>query len=172
MYEVYNNIQYVFCCKTIPSHKYADIHVHVCSFFFHMQMMLMKKMLYVWGTVIHWYSEDQFENVNQTHFLFPKKPILATEATVAREKDPTNPDWSKGEHYAHDIMGDLNNWVIGFIDWNLMLDFLQGPNHAGPKECEGRIKCGSDAMLLADTEKQVDYPQVFYYYTVCWPYQV
>ena len=119
---------------------------------------------YAWGTAIHWYSGDQFENVNQTHFLFPKKPILATEATVAREKDPTNPDWSKGEHYAHDIMGDLNNWVIGFIDWNLMLDFLQGPNHAGPKECEGRIKCGSDAMLLADTEKQVVYPQVFYYY--------
>ena len=127
---------------------------------------------YVWGTAIHWYSGDQFENLNQTHFLFPKKPILATEATVAREKDPTNPDWSKGEHYAHDIMGDLNNWVIGFIDWNLMLDFLQGPNHAGPKECEGVLKCGSDAMLLADTEKQVIYPQVFYYYVghIRYPY--
>lgn len=119
---------------------------------------------YVWGTAIHWYTGDQFENVNQTHHLFPNVPILATEATAAREKNPVNPDWSKGEHYAHDIMGDINNWVVGFIDWNLLLDLLEGPNHAGPAECEGVIKCGSDAMLLADTEKQVVYPQVFYYY--------
>ena len=36
-----------------------------------------------------------------------------------------------------------------------MLDFLQAPNHAGPQEGEGVLKCGSDAMLLADTKKQV-----------------
>ena len=47
---------------------------------------------------------------------------------------------------------------------HLLLDMLGGPNHAGPKECEGFIKCGSDAMLLADAENQVVYPQVFYYY--------
>ena len=110
------------------------------------------------------YTGDQFENVNQTHNLFPKVPILATEATEVREKDPTNPVWEKGEHYAHDIMGDINNWVVGFIDWNLLLDLLQGPDHAGPSECEGVIKCGSDAMLLADIDKQIIYPQIFYYY--------
>ena len=62
------------------------------------------------------------------------------------------------------MMGDLNNWVIGFIDWNLLLDQYGGPNHAGPKECEGLIKCGSAAMILADLENQILYPQVFYYY--------
>ena len=30
-------------------------------------------------------------------------------------------------------------------------------------ECEGPDKCGFDAMLLADTDKQIIYPQVFYY---------
>ena len=119
---------------------------------------------YAWGTAVHWYSGDQFNNLNTTHFLYPDKPILATEATVAREKDPQNPLWSHGEHYAHDIIGDMNNWVVGFIDWNLILDMLGGPNHAGPDECEGLIKCGSDSMILADVENQVVYPQVFYYY--------
>ena len=119
---------------------------------------------YLWGTAIHWYTGDQFENVNTTHNLFPHIPILATEATEVREKDPTNPVWEKGEHYAHDIMGDINNWVVGFIDWNLILDIQGGPNHAGPSECEGIIKCGSDGMMLADTDKQIVYPQVFYYY--------
>ena len=119
---------------------------------------------YVWGIAVHWYTGDDFPNLNTTHNLFPNKPILATEATEVRETDPANPSWSKGEHYAHDIIGDMNNWVVGFIDWNLILDMNGAPNHAGPDECEGVIKCGSDGMLLADTDNQIIYPQVFYYY--------
>ena len=119
---------------------------------------------YVWGTAIHWYTGDQFDNVNQAHNLFPQKPILATEATEVREKTPSTPVWEKGEHYAHDIMGDMNNWVVGWIDWNLILDTLGGPNHKGKDECEGSRLCGSDAMILADTDKLILYPQVFYYY--------
>eukprot|EP00731_Ephydatia_muelleri_P027239 Em0019g112a len=97
---------------------------------------------YVWGIAVHWYTGDDFPNLNTTHNLFPNKPILATEATE----------------------GDMNNWVVGFIDWNLILDMNGAPNHAGPDECEGVIKCGSDGMLLADTDNQIIYPQVFYYY--------
>ena len=119
---------------------------------------------YVWATAVHWYSRDQFENLNTTHTLYPDRPILATEATEVRETDPTNPGWHKGEHYAHDIIGDMNNWVVGFIDWNLILDLNGGPNHAGPDECEGAVKCGSDGMILADYEKNILYPQVFYHY--------
>lgn len=119
---------------------------------------------YVWGTAVHWYSGDDFDNLATAHKLFPNKPILATEATVEREKNPSAPKWEHGEHYAHDIIGDMNNWVVGFIDWNLLLDILGGPDHAGPKECEGLIKCGSDSMILVDIDKQILYPQVFYYY--------
>lgn len=119
---------------------------------------------FVWGTAVHWYSGDDFNNLESAHTLYPDKPILATEATVAREKDPENPTWSHGEHYAHDIIGDMNNWVVGFIDWNLLLDRYGGPDHAGPDECQGVIKCGSDAMILADLDKQTLYPQIFYYY--------
>lgn len=119
---------------------------------------------YAWGTAVHWYTGDQFNNLNTAHSLFPDIPILATEATEARESNPKNPTWSKGEHYAHDIIGDLNNWVVGFIDWNLILDMLGGPNHKGPNECEGSDLCGSDAMMLADVENQIVYQQTFYYY--------
>ena len=119
---------------------------------------------YVWGTAVHWYSGDDFPNLNTTHYLFPDRPILATEATEARETDPKNPVWTKGEHYAHDIMGDMNNWVVGFIDWNLILDIVGGPNHKGPNDCEGPDLCGFDSMMLADEANQIVYPQVFYYY--------
>lgn len=119
---------------------------------------------YVWGTAVHWYTGDQFENLNTSHFLHPEKPILATEATEGRAKNPKSPLWHAGEHYGHDIIGDLNNWVIGFLDWNLLLDTNGGPNHKGPDNCEGFDKCGYDSMLLVDVEKQIVYPQVFYYY--------
>lgn len=119
---------------------------------------------YIWGTAVHWYSGDQFDNVYKTHFVDENKWILATEATEVREEDPAAPSWHKGEHYAHDIIGDINNFVAGFIDWNLILDMKGGPNHKGPDNCEGAEKCGSDAMILVDTDNQILYPQVFYYY--------
>jgi len=34
-----------------------------------------------------------------------------------------------GERYAHDTLGDLNNWVTGWTDWNIVLDTQGGPNH-------------------------------------------
>ena len=54
----------------------------------------------------------------------------------------------------------MNNWVVGFIDWNLLLDMNGGPNHRGPDECEGADKCGYDSMILADTDNQILYPQL------------
>ena len=30
--------------------------------------------------------------------------------------------------YARDIIGCLNNWVDGWIDWNMVLDKQGGPN--------------------------------------------
>lgn len=58
------------------------------------------------------------------------------------------------------------NWSVGFIDWNLLLDDFGGPNHSDPTGglCEGVIKCGSDAMIIADLKNMKLYPQAFYYY--------
>jgi len=121
---------------------------------------------YVKGTAFHWYTGPYFENLDEAHELFPEFPLLSTESTVAKQKPHTynEPDWEKGEHYGSEIMGDLNHWSTGFIDWNLLLDGYGGPNHADPtgKLCEGLIKCGSDGMIIADHD-QLE-PQVFYYY--------
>ncbi|CAM9997408.1 unnamed protein product, partial [Sphacelaria rigidula] len=39
--------------------------------------------------------------------------------------------WQRAEHTAHDMIADLNSWSSGWIDWNLMLSYDGGPNHAG-----------------------------------------
>jgi O-glycosyl hydrolase len=118
---------------------------------------------YAWGTAFHWYSGDQFENVQTTHDLFPSKGLLATEATEPLDDANSLHGglWKYGEHYAHDMMGDFNAWTQGFIDWNLMLDKSGGPLHIGPTVGD---LFGSDSMLIVDEEAGVLHPQVFYYY--------
>jgi glucosylceramidase len=57
--------------------------------------------------------------------------------------------------YAHDIIGNLNAGMNGYIDWNLILDENGGPNHVG-NFC--------DAPVMCDTTKDtVDVKLSFYY---------
>jgi glucosylceramidase len=112
---------------------------------------------YFAGTAIHWYAStyDYFpQSLQTTHQLAPEKHIINTEACVDAEvpvwKDdswywkPEATDWGwdwapadqKYLHpkyvpvfrYANDIIGCLNNYVDGWIDWNMVLDRQGGPN--------------------------------------------
>ncbi|NQZ79320.1 MAG: glycoside hydrolase family 30 protein, partial [Ekhidna sp.] len=39
-----------------------------------------------------------------------------------------HPKYSPVNRYARDIIGCLNNWVDGWVDWNMVLDKQGGPN--------------------------------------------
>jgi len=78
------------------------------------------------GTAFHWYSGPQFENLAQAHSIAPSKFLLATEACNC---PPSIGNWGYGENYGYDIIGDLNNWAVGWTDWNILLNLQGGPNH-------------------------------------------
>lgn len=113
----------------------------------------------IYGTAVHWYdgTEKWFPNsLQHTHQLAPNKHIIHTEACIDNEI----PVWNKNEwywqknatdwgytwaapdkkinhpkyvpvyRYAQDIIGCLNNWVEGWIDWNMVLNEKGGPNLA------------------------------------------
>lgn len=91
---------------------------------------------YVWGTGNHWYVSEAFENLTTLHNLFPDKHILFTEGCVELTTTSENAvhngylgSWSNCERYGRNIIGDFNNWSRGWIDWNLVLNELGGPNH-------------------------------------------
>jgi glucosylceramidase len=107
---------------------------------------------YIWGTGFHWYSGDHFEGLSILHDLFPDKGLIFTEGCLP---GPAKNDWDKGEKYAHDIIGDLNNWTQGWIDWNITLDEQGGPNHVG-NFC--------DAPIIVDTKKKKTIFKSSYYY--------
>lgn len=72
-------------------------------------------------------------------------------------------DWANAEdhpiytpvhRYARNIIVSLDNWVSGWIDWNVVLDAQGGPNHVGNF-------CGAPIMI--DTESgQVYYTPIYY----------
>jgi glucosylceramidase len=86
---------------------------------------------YVWGAGFHWYVGDHFENVRAVHDAWPDKQLLFTEGTPGHYDPATVEDWKWGETYGRSLVHDLNNWAVGWTDWNVLLDERGGPNHVG-----------------------------------------
>ncbi len=111
------------------------------------------------GMAIHWYASTYDympEALQYTYHKAPNKMMIQSEACVDAEvphwnddawywkKEATDwgwdwaPDEQKHLHpkyvpvyrYARDIIGCLNNWVQGWVDWNMVLDTQGGPNWA------------------------------------------
>ena len=108
---------------------------------------------YVWGTGFHWYCGDHFDNVQKVHDEFPDKELIFTEG--CQEGGPHIGSWNLGERYATSIINDLNRWTGGWLDWNLILNELGGPNH---------VKNYCSAPIIVDTSSQEILYQSSYYY--------
>ncbi|MCB9284715.1 MAG: glycoside hydrolase family 30 protein [Lewinellaceae bacterium] len=112
---------------------------------------------YFGGTAVHWYAStyDWFpESLEFAHQTAPEKHLIQSEACIDAQvprwqddqwywsKEATDwgwtwaPDDQKYLHpkyvpvyrYARDIIGCLNSWVDGWVDWNMVLDKQGGPN--------------------------------------------
>jgi len=115
---------------------------------------------YVDGVAFHWYGANlkNYQYLEQLHKMFPSLPLLATEATL---EAPTtqhigSTPWKEAMKYAIDIIGDLNAWTSGWIEWNVLLDSSGGPTCIGPSAtsvCTPLVgHC--DAPILANANDQ------------------
>jgi glucosylceramidase len=138
---------------------------------------------YYAGTAIHWYAStyEVFpEELQYAHNKAPNKYLIQAEACVDSEipkwqddtwywqKEATDWgwDWAPEEdkhlhpkyapvnRYARDIIGCLNNWVDGWVDWNMVLDTQGGPNW---------FKNWCVAPVIVDPEKDEVYFTPLYY---------
>jgi len=108
---------------------------------------------YVWGTGIHWYVSEEFSNTTKVHDEFPDKHIIFTEG--CQEGGVKLGSWDTGERYGRNIIGDLNNYIEAWMDWNIILDETGGPNH---------VNNLCDAPIIIDSKtKEVHYNSSFYY---------
>jgi len=110
---------------------------------------------YVWGMAFHWYVGDHFDNVRLVHDAYPDKKLLFTEGTPGSFDGERLADWQWGETYARSMFNDLNNWAVGWVDWNVILNERGGPNHTG-NYCM--------ATVIADTATgTITYTNSYYY---------
>ena len=93
------------------------------------------------GMAFHWYSGDHFDAIRLAGEAFPGKELIFTEGCVEYSRFGMD-QLKNAQMYAHDIIGNLNAGMTGFIDWNIFLDEKGGPNHAG-NYC--------DAPIMVDT---------------------
>jgi glucosylceramidase len=112
---------------------------------------------YFAGMAVHWYAStfDHFPKMlTSAHEAAPDKHLIQTEGCIDAEvpkwqddawywsKEATDWgwDWAPEEQkhlhpkyvpvyrYARDMIGCMNNWVDGWVDWNMVLDRQGGPN--------------------------------------------
>jgi len=107
---------------------------------------------YIDGVGFHWYTGDQFWALANAHEKYPQLFLLPTEACITQP--PVYGDWKRGEKYGHDIMGDLQNFAVGWTDWNLLLDQEGGPNH---------VQNYCDAAVIANISSGVESEQTLHF---------
>ena len=81
------------------------------------------------GIAFHWYTGDHFEALRMIKERFPNKQLFLSEACVEFSKHSAGDSLLNAQKYAHDIIGNLNAGMSLFLDWNLLLDEIGGPNH-------------------------------------------
>ncbi len=89
---------------------------------------------YAWGIGFHWYEDwsggqPMYENVKRVHEAYPDKNIFFTEGCAESFNASRYNAWTLGEEYGRSMINDFNNGMVGFTDWNILLDETGGPNH-------------------------------------------
>ncbi|MEM6723373.1 MAG: glycoside hydrolase family 30 protein [Bacteroidota bacterium] len=135
------------------------------------------------GVAVHWYASTFMyfpEELQYAHDKAPDKHIIQSEGCIdaqvpawqddkwywakeatdwgytwAPEEDKhRHPKYAPANRYARDLIGCLNNWVDGWVDWNMVLDRQGGPNW---------FKNWCAAPVIVDPEQDEVYLTPLYY---------
>lgn len=115
---------------------------------------------YIHGVAVHWYLDGIVPaelSLSTTHHLYPEYYLFGTEACAGwspTDRGVKLGSWERAEQYAHDILQDLNHYVVGWTDWNLALDLGGGPNW---------VKNFVDSPVIVDASRDVFYKQPTFY---------
>ncbi|HMU09267.1 MAG TPA: glycoside hydrolase family 30 protein [Ferruginibacter sp.] len=89
---------------------------------------------YIWGIGFHWYEDwsggsPMYDNLRRVYESYPDKNIFFTEGCAESFDSTRYNAWVLGEEYGRSMINDFNNGMVGFTDWNILLDEKGGPNH-------------------------------------------
>lgn len=106
-------------------------------YFQEMQRAYPKAFDYIDGLAVHSYLNAYLpaQMLSFASNVFPDQFILNTESSIGdiryNPRGPLLGSWSRAVEYIHEFMGSFKNSVVGWIDWNILLDEKGGPNYVG-----------------------------------------
>lgn len=112
---------------------------------------------YISGVAVHWYMNDEYENLDFISKYHPDKFILATEACngyLPFQVHALPGDWDRGVAYMYDITKMLQKNSVGWVDWNMALDLSGGPSW---------IKNHLDAAVIVNARRDEYYKSPMFY---------
>ena len=109
------------------------------------------------GTCFHYYKGQAFNEIKKVREKYPDMFLINSEMCCAYS--PYNEiNWiSSAEYYLKDIIGDMNNGVNAYLDWNILLD-----EHGGPTHSKNYVK--SPSILVNDN--YIKSPIYYYLYHI------
>ncbi|XP_031621874.1 lysosomal acid glucosylceramidase-like [Contarinia nasturtii] len=109
----------------------------------------------------HAYSDKALgpEYLDQLMEQYPDKEIWYTEMCfgaffMTKNIGPRLGLWKRAEELIKILIENLTHWVVGYIDWNLMLDHTGGPSY---------INNSIDAPIILSKDKKKMYKQPLFY---------
>ena len=91
-----------------------------------------------------WFNNDEFWWT----------PVATDWAYSTRWAGNTHPKYAGVHRYARYIIEGMNHWLTGFIDWNIVLDSIGGPNH---------VNNFAAAPVMIDYQNDIIYYTPYYY---------
>ncbi|XP_078390176.1 lysosomal acid glucosylceramidase isoform X1 [Cetorhinus maximus] len=116
---------------------------------------------YVHGVAVHWYLDlltPADKTLGTTHYLFPEYYLFSTEACTGFmpwEHRVQLGSWERGAMYSRDIIQNLNYFVTGWTDWNMVLNLQGGPNW---------VKNFADSPVIVNSSQDTFYKQPMLYH--------
>ncbi|XP_030369560.1 lysosomal acid glucosylceramidase [Scaptodrosophila lebanonensis] len=90
---------------------------------------------YLDGLSVHWYWDEIFgpSLMDETNDYLPDKIRIVSESCIGdkpwQKSAPLLGSWERGEKYARSFLQNLQHGLHGWIDWNIILDEIGGPNY-------------------------------------------
>lgn len=152
---------------TLKRSKYSQVQIHGFDDvrenalpWMHEMVMAEPDLLNAIATIdIHGYADHKTspQILDTLHFKY-NRPILYSEMSfgggILDGSGPKIGSWTRAEQFIANIMGALNHYAIGYIDWNMILDHRGGPNY---------INNFIDAAIMANDDFTEVFKQPLFY---------
>ena len=112
---------------------------------------------FVAGIGVHWYMNDEYENLNFIERDHPDKFLLSTEASngyLPFQVHTLPGNWDRGVAYMYDMIKVIQKQAAGWVDWNMALDLDGGPSWA---------KNNLDAPIIVNSDRDEYYKSPAFY---------